>query len=278
VRVRFDSGWDVDSPDRAEFFYAKCGCYRDLAGTDLYDPDAPGPGPGVLQGLNYSQFSVLGEIGVRDRLSFFAELPLRSIRPTAFAPGTGSFDSAFGLGDISAGVKWSFFSDASTDVTMMLRGSFPSGNAGKGLGTHHGSLEPAFLVRRDLGDRAGLEGELGFSTPLSSSKGPHPATDGQFASSVMYYGFGPSFDLVKTDRGTLSPVIELVAWHVFLGYQTSTLAINGGQANATDIANLKLGARYTMKGKDSIYVGVGFALTDSDWYGKILRLEYRRGF
>src|SRR5689334_1861017 len=25
--IRFDSGWDMNSPDRAEFFYAKCGCY-----------------------------------------------------------------------------------------------------------------------------------------------------------------------------------------------------------------------------------------------------------
>lgn len=30
VRVRFDAGTEIDSPDRAEFFYPKCGCYRDL--------------------------------------------------------------------------------------------------------------------------------------------------------------------------------------------------------------------------------------------------------
>ena len=34
VRVRFDIGRHSHTPDRAEFFYAKCGCYRDLAHTD----------------------------------------------------------------------------------------------------------------------------------------------------------------------------------------------------------------------------------------------------
>ena len=42
-RVRFDSGTDIEGADRAEFFYAKCGCYRDLPPTNpAYDPDAPG--------------------------------------------------------------------------------------------------------------------------------------------------------------------------------------------------------------------------------------------
>ena len=30
IRVRFETGMHNRAPDRAEFFYAKCGCYRDL--------------------------------------------------------------------------------------------------------------------------------------------------------------------------------------------------------------------------------------------------------
>lgn len=49
VRMRFDAGMGIKAPDRAEFFYAKCGCYRSLPAKDAaFDPDAPGPGPGVL--------------------------------------------------------------------------------------------------------------------------------------------------------------------------------------------------------------------------------------
>src|SRR5688500_8894513 len=53
-RVRFDGGWGVNSPDRAEFFYAKCGCYRDLAGSPLLDAEAPGPGPGIVTDMNFT--------------------------------------------------------------------------------------------------------------------------------------------------------------------------------------------------------------------------------
>jgi hypothetical protein len=276
VRVRFDAGFNMTSPDRAEFFYGKCGCYRDLAGNAAYDPDAPGPGPGLLQGLDYQQFNVLGEFAFNHRVSVFAELPVRSIKPTDFVPGTGSFGNQSGIGDINAGVKLSLFSSDTSDATVMVRTSMPSGDAGKGLGTDHGSIEPAFLFRQDLGDRAGLEGQFGYWHPTSSSKGPLPG-NGDFAGNIVYYGIGPSFDLVRTDTVTFSPVVELIGWHVLSGYQTSTFLTDGGNASGINIANLKIGARTTVKG-NSFYVGYGFALTNNDWYDKILRLEYRARF
>ena len=44
------------------------------------------------------------------------------------------------------------------------------------------------------------------------------------------------------------------------------------------IVNLKLGARIRFGEKDSIYVGVGHALTQKDWYENVVRVEYRRAF
>jgi hypothetical protein len=276
VRVRFDAGFNMTSPDRAEFFYAKCGCYRDLVGNPAYDPDAPGPGPGLLEGLDYQQLNVLGEYAFNHRVSVFAELPVRFIKPIDFIPGTGSFGNQSGLGDINAGVKFSLFTNAGSDATVMVRTSIPSGDSRKGLGTDHGTIEPAFLFRHDLGDRGGIEGQFGYWIPTSSSKGPLPG-NGDFAGDIVYYGIGPSFDLVRTDSLTFSPVVELVGWHVVNGYQTSTFVANGGNASGFNIANLKIGARTTVRG-NSFYVGYGFALTDNDWYDKILRLEYRARF
>ena len=43
LRVRFDTASHNRVPDRAEFFYGKCGCYQFLTGTPGLDPDAPGP-------------------------------------------------------------------------------------------------------------------------------------------------------------------------------------------------------------------------------------------
>ena len=49
-------------------------------------------------------------------------------------------------------------------------------------------------------------------------------------------------------------------------------------AEGTNIVNLKLGARTTFNEVSSFYVGYGFAMTDAQWYGKIVRFEYRYAF
>ena len=58
-RVRFDAGFEVDSPDRSEFFYGACGCARDVpnppdnvpnANGDVLNPNAPGPSGVVIPG------------------------------------------------------------------------------------------------------------------------------------------------------------------------------------------------------------------------------------
>src|SRR5690349_16466166 len=85
LRLRFDAGSGLDAPDRAEFFYAKCGCYRFLpAGNAAFDPDAPGPGPGVLASADYRLFTVYGEYAVTGRFSLVGELPVRSLKPQSF--------------------------------------------------------------------------------------------------------------------------------------------------------------------------------------------------
>ena len=50
VRVRFDANYDDTSPDKAEFFYAKCGCFgnfpflkQDVVGLIHVRPEGPGP-------------------------------------------------------------------------------------------------------------------------------------------------------------------------------------------------------------------------------------------
>src|SRR5262249_49922728 len=54
VRLRYELGFHAHVPDRAEFFYAKCGCYAGLpAGNPFADPNAPGPAPGIVSDLNF---------------------------------------------------------------------------------------------------------------------------------------------------------------------------------------------------------------------------------
>src|SRR5215831_5656872 len=82
VRVRMDAGFGVNAPDRAEFFYGKCGCFRFLPITNpAYDPNAPGPGSGgqIETDLAFQEFRFDAEYAFQNRLSAFAEIPARMI-------------------------------------------------------------------------------------------------------------------------------------------------------------------------------------------------------
>lgn len=273
VRVRFDSGSNVQAADRAEFFYAKCGCYRGLPTSDpAYDPDAPGPGPGVLTSADYTQFNINAEYALNGRFSLVADLPVRSLKPKAFVPGTGSFGDTSGLGDVKGGVKLSMSSDSNSQITFQALASMPSGDAGKGLGTDHWSVEPAILYSTTMGDLLGLEAQFGSVIPLDGSKGVPTSSPDKFSGSIIYYGVGPSLVIYSSGTTQLAPVVELVGWHVVDGYSTAE-----GPAKGTDIVNLKVGARVAF-GAGSIYAGWGKALTDATWYDELVRVEFRYGF
>src|SRR5436853_1419644 len=85
VRVRFEAGFHNDVPDRAEFFYGKCGCFR-AGGADK---DAPGPGPDQANNIRFQQLYLHTEYAPTSRVSLFAELPFRRIQPQSFS-GTGT--------------------------------------------------------------------------------------------------------------------------------------------------------------------------------------------
>lgn len=274
VRVRFDAGAGVDAPDRAEFFYAKCGCYRDLPATvPLRDPDAPGPGPGIVSDLNFQQLYLQAEFAMRDRLSVYGELPVRWLQPQSFAPGFGSFDDQSGLSDLRLGVKLALVASPEQYLTVQVQGNLPTGDPGKGLGVDHFSVEPALLYNRGVNDRVNMEAQLGFVFPAGSSNGIATTAD-TFAGDVLYYGFGPSVEVYRSAALRIAPVVELVGWHVFNGFQTSTLS----EIDGLNIVNLKIGSRFELRDASSIYVGYGRGLSDDVWYEDVFRVEYRFTF
>lgn len=273
LRFRYDAGTGITAADRAEFFYAKCGCFRGLpADNAAFDPDAPGP-PGIASDINFRQLYVQGEYAFNDRVSLYGELPVRWIDPQAFVPGAGVFGDQGGLSDLRAGLKWGAVADDRNLLTVQLQGDFPTGDAGKGLGVDHFSFEPALLYHGALNDRVNLEGQFGLVLPVGGSDGI-ATTEESFAGNILYYGIGPSFEVYSSDAFRFAPVVELVGWRVLSGFQTSTLS----EADGVNVVNLKVGARAVMAGRNSVYAGFGWALTDEEWYDKIFRIEYRVGF
>ena len=276
VRVRFDSARDDKTPDRAEFFYAKCGCYGGLPPTNAaYDPRTPGPGPGIPQAVNFQQLYFYGEFAPHPRFSFFTQLPFRWLQAESL-PGSGqAFPSNGGFGDVQVGMKFAPLISSRHYLTLQFRASLPSGDAGLGLGTHHYSIEPSLLYYQRLSERLAVEAEVGDTHPLGTSSGVPTATAHGFAGDVFRYGVGPSYQFIKDEQFGLAGVLEVVGWNVRGGYVT-------GPANPStagvNIVNMKVGPRFSFGTHHSLYVGYGIALTSQNWYRDIIRTEYRYSF
>ena len=278
LRIRFDTASGNTAPDRAEFFYAKCGCYAGLpAAHPGFDPDAPGPGAGAANDINFQQLYLEGEFEVTPQLSLLGQVPLRWLQPQSFIAGTGAaFDDHGGIGDIRAGAKLAFLDTPNAVASVKVQFYFPTGDASKGLGTDHTSWEPAVLFWNELSPLVTLESQLGVWLPIGGSNPVPTNADGHFAGRVFYYGTGPSFTVYDAGRTRVAPVVELVGWHVMGGNLTPTDLTNF-DASGTNILNLKIGVRLGV-GNGSFYAGYGKALTDAVWYNDIVRFEYRHSF
>src|ERR1035441_10427545 len=128
VRVRFDAGFDMTAPDRAEFFYGKCGCYRTPGGGD---PNAPGPGAVIVTKLRFQEVHVNVEYALAHRFSLFVDGVARSIQPQAAAGGP-VFAGQTGPGDLQAGFKFAPLASPDGYLTVQLRSYFPTGDSRNG--------------------------------------------------------------------------------------------------------------------------------------------------
>jgi hypothetical protein len=283
VRLRFDAGFNDPYPDRDEFFYGKCGCYRGIpAGNPASDPNAPGPGPGIARNLNFQQLYIYGEYAPLRRFSAFFELPFRWIQPS-FVEGTGTFPNQAGVSDVSLGVKLGLIDSERSSVTFQFKSYLPSGDASRGLGTNHSSIEPSLLFYHSLSPRWTIEGQLGYWHPIDGSRGVPTVGSSSFAGGIFNYGLGVSAQVYHNSTLSIAPVVELVGWQLLGGFQTQIEppSPTGGPAapqDGTSIVNAKFGARTTFHVHNSVYIGYGRAITDAAWYKNLLRAEYRYAF
>ena len=285
-RVRYDDAYDNNRPDRAEYFYAKCGCFNQV------QPNAHARGPAQPEkSIDYQDISTYIEKRFSKRFSMFADVPVRFINPVVNA-------NAGGLANVDAGFKFALLNRNGRYLTFQLRVYAPSGNPGLGLGNGHVSIEPGLLYWRTINDRLFIQGELLNWAPVGGSN---------FAGDILQWGGGIGYVAYRrydpTARSTryaanmppqvapqnyflITPLLEGVGWSVLGGQEfipgfignTYTPALNVVRSAAGDtIFNIKLGVRFT-KGANSLYAGWGHALTQEIWYRNIFRLEYRRFF
>ncbi|MBW3599998.1 MAG: hypothetical protein KY475_22335 [Planctomycetes bacterium] len=260
-RLRFDGGFDNNVPDRAEFFYAKCGCFP--------RPDNPGP-PLPERSLDFYDVRGYAEVATTENVSVFVELPFR------FIDFTNNVDAG-GFADMTAGFKTLLLSNGEDHLTFQLTTYIPTGDADRGLGTEHLSLEPALLFYEQHTDRLSIYGEGRYWWPIDGTN---------FAGDVVRYGVGTGYDLANINRGQerLTAITEIVGWTVLDGMKFDGGAFLDGagaaaiqDASGDTIINLKLGLRYSL-GLNSFAASWGHALTGDVWYENIARFEYRRAF
>jgi hypothetical protein len=241
-RLRYDAAYDDNRPDRAEFFW----------------PGPPGP-PLPETRVDWQEIRSYLELALSDRLSVFAEVPVRFVNPDINA-------NAGGFSDVNAGFKLAVVRDADRCLSLQFRTFAPTGDGSRGLGTDHVTLEPALLLYQRLSDRLLFEGEFHDYIPVGGN---------DFSGNVLRAGGAFSYDVYRTHDCRIAPVAELVSWVVLSGKESVGLTDLVKDAAGDTVVNAKFGLRMGVGERNDFYIGYGRALTGTVWYKDILRLEYR---
>jgi hypothetical protein len=251
VRLRVDAAYDNNRATRAEFFYAR--------GAPL-GPGLPEPEPLV----DYQEIFAYVEAKVRPNASVFIEAPVRLLNPEENANHAG-------YGDMTTGFKWAFLADCARVASFQFRVFVPTGDADKGLGTDHVSLEPGLLLLNRLSDRLRVESELRLWIPVGGT---------DFAGEVLRYGIGFSYGERPRNAWWVTPVVEFVGWTVLSGKELVTFnpPLIVEEADGDTIVNAKFGLRIGYGDRCDFYMGYGRALTGDVWYKDIWRTELRLAF
>lgn len=245
-RLRYDSAYNLTGANRAEFYW----------------PIGPpfGPGPNRETSTDYQDFTAYLEYRATTLVSVFGEVPFRLLDPTLN-------DNTGGPGDINVGSKLALWTDEDSWWTAQLRVYAPTGDASRGLGTRHATIEPGLLIFQRLSSHWTLEAELRDWIAVGG-------TDG-VAGNILRYGVGTSYLFADTSGGQTRGVLEAVGWTVLDGARGAGPPPIVVDAVGDTIVNLKLGVRHRFRAPADVYIGYGRVLTRETWYEDVFRAELR---
>lgn len=250
MRLRYDTAYNNNRPNRAEFFYAK---------------GAPG-GPGLPLpevSVDFQTLEAYFERLFTPHVSGFLSVPARFLDPQVN-------DIEDGFGDMEVGFKYAFLNRPDMVSSFQFRTYIPTGDSTRGLGTNHVSLEPSLLVFRKLTDKINWENELRYWVAVGGTN---------FAGDLVRYGTGFSYGERPPDRMWLTPVAEIVGWTVLSGKETAVFFPGATpvvqDASGDTIVNVKAGFRLGFGHRANLYFGYGRALTGDVWYKDLYRAEFR---
>lgn len=249
MKIRFDQGWSMNFPDRAEYYWARA------------DGKGRGPTPPPAN-LDVSDFHLYTEAAA-GRFGLFVDMPYRRNE------GDNGFTSS-GFGDVFIGTKSMLLDAPLVQITFQFTTFIPSGSAGKGVGTGHTSLEPALLWGFRLAENTFLQAETALWIPVGG--------DSQYAGNIFHYHLAlnqllwrPCCDL------QLVGTVELNGWVVLSGEQTDPATLIPVTAGP-NLVSAGPGLRFVLCDRIDFGLGSAFALSTQRWAEEQIRFDFRWRF
>ena len=261
-RFRNDAGWNLQFPDRNEFFWAR----EQVKTGQGMGPGKPATFPKnkIYKGqpyVNYDQLSFYNEVAAGPRASVFVELPYRTVTPR-----NGGFHAGFA--DMNVGTKGVIFDTELLLMTIQFRTYIPTGVARDGLGTGHVSLEPSLLASLKLGPDSYLQGQIAEWIPIGG--------DPNYQGSILHYH--GSYNQVLFRLAPTSPVIgtfEMNAWSFQTGGYTDTGYGGYHSSSGMTYANVGPGIRASICDAVDFGGAIAFPMTEPHWDNPTFRVEFR---
>jgi hypothetical protein len=275
-RTRFDAFWGMNRPDRAEFFYPEPSFLQNLGDRDLRGPglrEARGPRRRE-RNVDAQELSFYVEVLLAPHVSLFTDVPFRFINPDIN-------NNEAGLSDVSLGFKFALIMEPTRVLSFQIRGTAPTGEGFRGLGTENWAVEPGLLYHETFGD-FGVFGEVRDRIPIDPRS--------SFAGNVLRYGVGANYTVADVGGVQVIPTVEGIGWTVLSGKETANIGSfepivqnSRGTTSLTWTAGVRLAPSNVFGdggylALSDLYVGYGHTFTRDRWYRDIIRIEYRLRF
>lgn len=251
TKLRYDSLQSIILPDRSEYFWARA--------------DGKGKGPSPVKpllgerSLRSNDFILVNE-GGNGLISLVTETPYRNIQPD-FA------GHASGFSDMSIATKTLLFDCELIQISLMMKTYLPVGNARKGLGVGHVSLEPSLLMGIKITPTTYFQGQLSEWIPL----GGDPAHQG----SILHVHTSLNQELCRVLPDVpIIGTLELNCWDFQDGLYTDPI-LGAQKSSGYKYVTMGSGVRMFVCDRLDIGFAAAFALSEQHLAEKTYRVEFR---
>jgi hypothetical protein len=265
TRLRYDNLTNLIRPDRNQFFLKQTGNLK-----------RPFPINGVSfrsdPSVNLQQLSLYQE-AAGEKGSMFIEIPYRQLDPL-YSPTQAGFS------DLNFGLKSLLFDCELLQIGFQFRTFTPTGNAGRGLGTGHFSLDPSLTASLKLTPDTYFQAQLGNWIPLGG-------TD-RIAGGVLYWFSSLNQVVCRfTPDSPLIATLEMDGWSFENGGFTRPVVIPGfvpgkGKSAAIQTSgggvsyfNIGPGLRMSICNRLDFGGAVTWSTTTAHWADPWFRFEVR---